>query len=107
RALASRKTTILAGTDSPNGGTAFGPSLHRELELLVRAGLTPVDALRAATSAPATAFGLRDRGRLAEGLRGDVIVVEGGPTTTITATRSIRSIYRRGTKVDRYPTTPR
>ena len=51
-------TLILAGSDSPNPGTTPGASLHRELELLVEAGLTPTEALKAATAYPANAFGL-------------------------------------------------
>ncbi len=54
--------SILAGTDVPNPGTAMGVSLHHELELLVWAGLTPLEALKAATSLPAEKFGLKDRG---------------------------------------------
>jgi imidazolonepropionase-like amidohydrolase len=96
------KTPILAGTDSPNGGTAFGASLHRELELLVKMGLSPRAALIAATSAPARAFHLDDRGRIAPGLRADVVIVEGDPTVDILATRSIRAIYQRGVKIDRW-----
>jgi imidazolonepropionase-like amidohydrolase len=44
---------ILAGTDAPAPGTAHGLSLHRELELFVRSGLSPLEALAAATSEPA------------------------------------------------------
>ncbi len=50
---------ILAGTDAPNPGTSHGSSIHRELELLVQAGLSPEAALRAATSVPARVYGLR------------------------------------------------
>jgi len=57
----------LPGMDAPNPGTAPGASLHRELELLVRGGLTPLEALHAATSLPAVAFALQDRGRIALG----------------------------------------
>ncbi len=49
---------ILAGSDAPNPGTVHGATIHRELELLVQAGLSPAAALAAATSAPAQAFGL-------------------------------------------------
>ena len=58
---------ILAGTDAPNPGTSHGSSLHRELELLVQAGLSPDAALAAATSVPARVYSLRDRGRIAPG----------------------------------------
>jgi imidazolonepropionase-like amidohydrolase len=92
---------LLAGTDSPNPGTAPGPSIHRELELLVRAGLTPVEALRAATSAPARAFGLEDRGQIAVGQRADLVLVRGDPTTDILATRDIVRIWKGGHEFDR------
>jgi imidazolonepropionase-like amidohydrolase len=71
--------TILAGSDAPNGGTTEGASVHLELELLVEAGLTPVEALSTATSSPAKAFGLQDRGRIAEGLKADLLLVDGRP----------------------------
>jgi hypothetical protein len=92
---------ILAGTDAPNPGTAHGVSTHRELELLAEAGLTPVDALAAATSVPARVFSLGDRGRIAPGLRADLLLVEGDPTTDITATRNIVAIWKGGRRVER------
>jgi len=90
---------ILAGTDAPNPGTAYGLSMHRELELLVDAGLTPTEALEAATAATAAAFGLDDRGRIAPGLRADLVLVEGDPTTDITDTRNLVAIWRNGALV--------
>src|SRR5690606_4236971 len=89
RDLHAAGVTILAGTDAPNPGTAHGASMHGELELLVEAGLSPAEALAAATSVPAKAFGLGDRGRIAPGLRADLVLVNGDPTQDITATRSI------------------
>ena len=71
RELARYKVPIITGTDSPVPGQTYGASLHGELALLVAAGLSPVQALTAATSAPARAFGLTDRGRIAPGLRAD------------------------------------
>jgi imidazolonepropionase-like amidohydrolase len=87
---------ILAGTDAPGPGTAHGLSLHRELELLVRSGLTPLEALAAATSEPARVFGFHDRGRIAEGLRADLLLVNGDPTVDITATRDVVGIWKLG-----------
>jgi imidazolonepropionase-like amidohydrolase len=92
---------ILAGTDSPNPGTAHGISLHGELELLVEAGLTPLQALAAATSVPAATFHLADRGRIAPGLRADLLLVDGDPTTDIRQTRAIARVWKLGTPVDR------
>ncbi len=94
---------ILAGTDAPNPGTWYGVSLHRELELLVRGGLTPLEALRAATSAPADAFGIPERGRVKPGYRGDLLLVAGDPTSDITATRHIAGVWHEGLPVDREP----
>jgi imidazolonepropionase-like amidohydrolase len=88
--------TILAGTDAPNPGTAHGVSMHQELALLVEAGLSPIEALRAATSAPAHAFKLADRGRIAAGLRADLILVEGDPSLDILATRALRTVWKNG-----------
>ena len=101
RGLRAAGVTILAGTDVPNPGTAQGASLHGEMELLVEAGLTPAEALRAATSAPAEVFGLKDRGRIAPGLRADLVLVEGDPSLDIRATRAIVGIWKAGSAVER------
>ncbi len=101
RLLQAAGVPILAGTDAPNLGTAFGASLHRELELLVEAGITPQDALVAATSAPARAFHLDDRGRIAPGLRADLLLVRGDPTSDIKVTRDIVAVWKDGAQVDR------
>lgn len=94
---------ILAGTDAPNPGTAHGVSLHRELQLLVQAGLPPAAALAAATSTPARVYGLRDRGRIAPGLRADLVLVAGDPTTDISATRDIVTVWKGGVPAERTP----
>lgn len=105
RQLARLGVPVLAGTDAPSPGTAYGASLHGELELLAAAGLTPLEALAAATSAPARAFRLVDRGRIAPGLRADLVLIDGDPTRDITATRRIVGVWKRGVAVDRarYP----
>lgn len=95
-ALLTAGVRILAGTDAPNPGLVFGASLHRELGHLVRAGLSPAEALVAATSAPAEAFGLSDRGRLTVGSRADLILVEGDPLVDITATQRLRHTWVAG-----------
>jgi imidazolonepropionase-like amidohydrolase len=87
---------ILAGTDAGNPSTTHGASMHGELSLLVRAGLSPVAALNAATALPAKVFGLNDRGKIALGMRADLILVNGDPTKTITDTRKIDVIWKNG-----------
>ncbi len=89
---------ILAGTDAnhANGAPAVirhGESLHHELELLVDAGLSTVDALRAATSLPALHFGLTDRGIIEPGRRADLVLIDGDPINDISATRQIKRIW--------------
>jgi imidazolonepropionase-like amidohydrolase len=92
---------IVAGTDAPNPGTTYGASLHGELELYVEAGLTPTQALISATSAPVAAFHVSDRGRIAPGLRADLLLVNGHPDEDIRATRAIVAVYKAGNEVDR------
>ncbi len=101
RALHAAGVPILAGTDAPNPGTTHGASIHSELDLLVKAGLTPAQALAAATSVPAKAFRLSDRGRIATGLRADLVLVNGDPTVDIAAARSVDAIWKGGVRFDR------
>jgi imidazolonepropionase-like amidohydrolase len=92
---------ILAGSDEPIPGSTFGASLHGELSLLVENGLSPLQALIAATSAPADAFRLVDRGRIRPGLRADLLLVEGNPTRDILSTRNIVAVWKRGEQASR------
>jgi imidazolonepropionase-like amidohydrolase len=97
-ALHAAGVPILAGTDANQApgvpaAVSHGESLHRELELLVDAGLSTVDALRAATVLPAEYFGLRDRGVIETGRRADLVLIDGDPVQDIKATRSIRRIW--------------
>ncbi len=95
-AMARAGVPILAGTDAGNAGTLYGISMHRELAALVEAGLTPTAALAAATSAPAAAFRLGQRGCIATGCKADLLLVEGDPTRDITATRRIVEVWKDG-----------
>lgn len=99
--LKTAGVTILAGSDSPNPGTTHGASMHRELELLVKSGLTPIQALTAATSSTATRFRLTDRGQIEQGKRADLFLVKGDPTVDIKATRNIVRVWKGGGSVDR------
>jgi imidazolonepropionase-like amidohydrolase len=94
---------ILAGTDAPIRANASGVSMLAEVAHLVRAGLSPRAALAAATSVPARRFGLTDRGRIAPGLRADLLLVDGDPTADITDLRAIRTVWKNGHVVDRRP----
>lgn len=100
-ALHAAGVPILAGSDAANPGTTHGASIHRELELLVRAGMTPIEALRAATSVAADTFGLDDRGRIAAGLKADLLLVRGNADDDVQATRDIVAIWKDGVRFDR------
>jgi imidazolonepropionase-like amidohydrolase len=97
-ALHQAGVPLLAGTDATPFAPVHGESLHRELVLLTQAGLTNEEALAAATSVPARHFGLADRGRIAAGLRADLLLVDGDPTSDLTATGSISDVWRRGVR---------
>ncbi|GAA4784046.1 hypothetical protein GCM10023200_17000 [Actinomycetospora chlora] len=106
--LAEGGAVVLAGTDAndvPGHAAAVlhGASMHLELELLVRAGMTPRDVLRAATSVPTDVFGLPDRGRIAPGQRADLLLVAGDPLVDITATRDVRGVWRSGVRLSSDP----
>ncbi|MDQ2718775.1 MAG: amidohydrolase family protein [Bacteroidota bacterium] len=92
---------ILVGTDvsypiAHLGGLAHGVSVHHELQLLVEAGLSPIEALQAATSVPAKRFDLNDRGFIIEGNRADFVLVKGDPTINISDTLSIIGVWKEG-----------
>lgn len=106
-ALRRAGVQILAGTDAPSPTLAHGLSIHRELELLVQSGLTPLEALASATSEPARAFAFRDRGRIAVGLRADLLLVNGDPSVDIRATRDIAGVWKLGVQNARRSSSPR
>lgn len=89
---------ILAGSDL--GGQAFiypGTGLLEELDLLVRAGLTPNEALRAATILPARYFGKADeRGSIAVGKQADLVLLNADPLGSIANVRTIEKVIHRG-----------
>ncbi|KAF1917564.1 hypothetical protein BDU57DRAFT_169595 [Ampelomyces quisqualis] len=99
RVLKNAGIDILCGSDAagPAKGTAFGLSVHQELYLFVhKVGMTPEDALCSATSLTAKRFGFEDRGRLAEGLNADLLLVQGNPLEDIDVTLNIRGVWREG-----------
>jgi hypothetical protein len=98
-ALRMAGVPILAGTDAGNGGTYYGVSLHQELKALVDAGLTPREALAAATCEPAGRFKLGKRGQVANGYKADLVLVDGDPLADITATRHIVEVWKDGESV--------
>jgi imidazolonepropionase-like amidohydrolase len=112
--LIAADVDIILGTDAgavPNH--YFGYAGHRELEIFVRLGMTPMQALVAATSKPAQRLGLSELGTLAVGKSADFIVLDANPLDNIRNTRTISQVYLRGVEIDRaalrskWSTTPR
>ena len=93
--------SLVLGSDSGVQDHFYGFSAHRELELMVAAGLSPMDAIVNATSRSADRLGLDDSGRLAPGARADFIVLDANPLDDITNTRRIADVYLGGSAVDR------
>lgn len=88
---------IGAGTDVPAGDYNLpGGGLHRELALLVQAGLPPLAALHAATGAAGQILGLPELGTLQAGKVADIIIVAGNPAADIRATRTVRYVLQAG-----------
>jgi imidazolonepropionase-like amidohydrolase len=93
KALHDAGVPIVAGTDKGVPGV----SVPREIELYVQAGLSPMDAIRAATAVPARVMGLeRDSGTIAPGLRADLIVVDGNPLERIADIRNVTMVAADG-----------
>jgi imidazolonepropionase-like amidohydrolase len=78
-----------------------GISLHTELELLVRLGLSPREALAAATNNYAIQFGWNELGQIAPGRRADILVVDADPTENIWNARRITGLIVDGNVMDR------
>ena len=92
---------IILGTDAGAVGDFFGYADHLELELFVRFGMTPSEAIVAATKRPAEAFGLAQVGTLEAGKSADFVVLDANPLDAITNTRRISTVYLRGDVIDR------
>ncbi len=85
--------TIVAGTDQ----AVPGHSLHREIELYVLAGFTPMEALQAATIVPARVMGLdKELGTIEKGKRADLIIVNGNPLEDIHTSRNVEYVITNG-----------
>lgn len=90
---------VVAGSDTPNPFVIPGISLHQELERLVAAGLTPMEAITAGTSVAAALLRKSDLGTLEVGKLADILLVAGNPAADITATRNIRMVIKGGVVV--------
>ena len=99
--LAKAGAKIALGSDTGIQDHPFGITDHRELELLVEAGMAPMQVLVAATSTSASYLKLADEGALAAGKRANFMVLDANPLDDITNTRRIAAVYVNGREVDR------
>jgi enamidase len=102
RAFARSGGTLIAGTDPTGGGGVVpGFSNQRQLELLVEAGFTPVEAIRIGTLNGATYLGRAARvGSIAAGKQADLVVIDGDPSTTIADVRKVETVFKQGVGFD-------
>src|SRR5262249_39452128 len=101
--LSAAGANIILGSDTGLEDHFFGYAEQKELELMVDAGMSPMQVIVAATSRAADYLRLPDRGTLAVGKRADFLVLDGNPLDNIRNTRRIATMYLAGSEVDRAP----
>jgi imidazolonepropionase-like amidohydrolase len=101
RTFAASGGRVVAGTDASNQLLVPGAALHTEMELLVHAGFTPLEALRSATSRAADLLGADSLGRLRPGAAADLVVLGANPLADIRNTRRIERVMLGGEWVKR------
>ena len=93
---------IACGTDDIYASLWPGEAMHREMELLVMAGIPPLDVIAMCTSGGAKILRREGEfGSLQEGLSADIIIVEGNPGENIADSRNVRHVFFKGNHVDR------
>ena len=101
KTLSDAGISLVAGTDAPFPGVLLGEGIHRELELLVEAGLTPLQAISAVTRNAAELLKADDWGTLQAGKVANLIVVSGRPDQNISDTRNIEFVMQGGREINR------
>ncbi len=102
RDLKNAGVRLLAGTDTPQPFVYPGFSLHEELGLLVKSGLTPLEALQTATINPAEFFGMQGAlGSVEKGMIADLVLLDANPLENIANTRRINAVIANGRLFDR------
>ena len=99
--LSAAGVTIALGDDTGIENTFYGYGDHHELELMVAAGMTPMQVIIASTKTPAELLKLTRLGTLTRGKQADFIVLDANPLENIANTQKIAKVYQRGQEVDR------
>jgi len=92
---------LLAGTDPPNAGINYGTDLYKELDLLSKAGIPNIDVLKSATSLPPKHFKLGKLGRVQEGYKADLLLLNASPIQDIQNISNIATVWKDGKEVER------
>jgi Amidohydrolase family len=99
--LSDAGVTIVMGTDAGNIGTLHGPSIHREMRMMVDAGLTPLEVLRSATSNGAKALGLEGQvGAIKGGMLADLVILDADPLEDIGNLARVHRTIKNGVMYD-------
>ena len=94
--------TILSGTDIPNFDLVPGASLHHELEILVEAGISPLEVIKIATRNGAEALGIEeDVGTIESGKQADMVILSDNPINEISNTKKIEAVINNGQLIER------
>jgi imidazolonepropionase-like amidohydrolase len=100
--MADNGIKLAVGTDAGNPAVFFGPSVHREMELMVEAGISPAEVLKAATQNAAEILGKSDTlGGISKGKLADILIIEGNPLDNIQNTQNIWRVIKNGQILDR------
>jgi imidazolonepropionase-like amidohydrolase len=92
--------TVVMGSDAGNIGTLHGPAVFREMQMMVEAGLTPLEVLRSATTNGAVAMGLAGQiGAIAPGMLADLVVLDADPLEDVSNASRIRLVLKGGSIV--------
>ncbi|QIL01866.1 amidohydrolase family protein [Sphingomonas sinipercae] len=101
KTLVDSGVRVAAGTDAGNIGTLHGPAIHRELQLLSTAGLTPAQVLTAATRDAGFVYASKpDIGLIRPGYRADVLVLDADPLADVANLQKIATVWSRGKAID-------
>jgi tetratricopeptide (TPR) repeat protein len=93
---------IIAGTDAGNPAVFFGPSVHREMELMLDSGLSPLEVIQAATKNAAEVLNTDDKlGLIEQGKTADILLINGNPLENIKKTQDIALVIKNGEILDR------